>query len=164
MRRPKRMHWRTYERLCRASRDVKRLLCRNFCSCSRLSNRTVWNKMQKSLLCSSKLLVVVNKTVTLKRQNIGAACPGPCHQLFCDAKRSHPVSPGRCNTSRKRSLIIWEPGGNSQFRVMQSACFGARAARAFPIAGKAVRRSSCASFAGAPEVVVQSKQYRSVGV
>ena len=39
--RPKRMHRQTYERLCRASRDMRRLLCRNFCSCSSLSNRTV---------------------------------------------------------------------------------------------------------------------------
>src|SRR4029077_20249055 len=29
---PDRMHRRTYERLCRASRDMRRLLCRNFCS------------------------------------------------------------------------------------------------------------------------------------
>jgi hypothetical protein len=28
--RPKGMHRRTYERLCRASRDMERLLCRNF--------------------------------------------------------------------------------------------------------------------------------------
>jgi nitroreductase len=75
--RPKRMHRRTYERLCRASRDMKRSLCRNFCSCSSLIVQC-GIKCKNRCCTASKLLVVVNKTVTPKRQNIGAACPGFC--------------------------------------------------------------------------------------
>ena len=84
------------------------------------------NKMQKSLLYSSKLLVVVNKTVTPIEAEYRAACPGTMPSTILRRKkitsskssRHAPVHSAwflRSVAIRKKSpKIIWEPGGNNQ--------------------------------------------------